>query len=126
MQATMAAISGTNGSFGPVTGHDKVVANPQQLSAETLSAQPSLGFPSAISKEQLEEAVEKAVDKANKILTGVPKKVEYSVHKAFGDIIVKVLNAETNEVIAEFPPEKILDIVANLIQLQGAIIDEKR
>lgn len=76
-----------------------------------------------------EEAVLKAIEKANKAISGVSKKFEYSVHKSTGDIVVKVLNAETNEVIREIPPEKLLDIVDKLQEISGAvgtIIDEKR
>ena len=32
--------------------------------------------------------------------------VEYSVHEKLGDIMVKVVNGDTKEVIMEYPPEK--------------------
>jgi flagellar protein FlaG len=73
-----------------------------------------------------EESIVDAVNKANKAIMGEPKKFEYSVHKGFGDIVVKIINAETNEVIKEIPPEKLLDIVQNLEKISGAIIDERR
>jgi flagellar protein FlaG len=73
-----------------------------------------------------EEAVVKAIEKANKSIMGVSKKFEYSVHKSSGDIIVKVLNAETNEVLKEFPSEKLLDLLDKLQEMIGLIIDEKR
>ena len=40
--------------------------------------------------------------------------------------MVKVIDAETNEVIREIPPEKILDLVATIWEMMGLIIDEKR
>ena len=40
--------------------------------------------------------------------------------------MIKVINKQTQEVIREIPPEKILDIVANLWKIAGLIIDEKR
>lgn len=73
-----------------------------------------------------EEVVLKAIDKANKALAGVGKRFEYGVHKKTGEIMVKVINQETNEVIRELPPEKILDLVAKLQEIVGVIIDEKR
>jgi len=39
---------------------------------------------------------------------------------------VKVLDSETNEVIREIPPEKILDMVAKMWELAGLIVDERR
>jgi len=51
--------------------------------------------------------------------------LEFSIHEKTGDILVKVINTETNEVIREIPPEKILDIVAALWDITGIAIDEK-
>ncbi|WP_235206724.1 flagellar protein FlaG [Paenibacillus tyrfis] len=73
-----------------------------------------------------EEAVVKAIQKANKALQGVEKRFEYRVHQQTGEIMVKVLNQETNELIREIPPEKLLDLVAKLQDICGIIIDEKR
>ncbi|MDO3678815.1 flagellar protein FlaG [Paenibacillus ehimensis] len=73
-----------------------------------------------------EEAVVKAIQKANKALQGVEKRFEYRVHQKTGEIMVKVLNQETNEIIREIPPEKLLDLVAKLQDICGIIIDEKR
>lgn len=73
-----------------------------------------------------DEVVVKAIEKANKAISGVGKRFEYSVHKKTGEILVKVLNQDTNEVIREIPPEKLLDLVAKLQEICGVIIDERR
>jgi len=39
--------------------------------------------------------------------------------------MIKVINSETDEVIREIPPEKILDLIAKLWELAGIIVDEK-
>ncbi|MFE5324108.1 flagellar protein FlaG [Paenibacillus sp. NPDC056579] len=80
-------------------------------------------------KQQLsiaEEAIVKAIEKANKALAGVEKSFQYSVHEKTGDIIVKVINQDTKEVIREIPPEKLIDLVVKLQEISGVIIDEKR
>lgn len=73
-----------------------------------------------------EQAIVKAIEKANKALEGVQTRLEYSVHKPSGTIMVKVLNKDTNRVIREIPPKKILDLVSALEHIYGVIIDEKR
>ncbi|BBH23915.1 hypothetical protein Back11_52600 [Paenibacillus baekrokdamisoli] len=73
-----------------------------------------------------EQAVLKAVDRANKARTGDLSHVEYSVHKPYGDIIIKVVNTETKEIIHEYPPEKILNLLDKLQEINGTIVDEKR
>ena len=71
-------------------------------------------------------ALQKALEKVNKALKGIDTRLEYSVHKETGDIMVKVINEETKEVVREVPPEKIIDLVVKLQELSGLIIDEKR
>jgi flagellar protein FlaG len=73
-----------------------------------------------------EEALLKAVEKANKAIDGEPRYFEYVVHKPSNVIVVKMINSETKEVIREIPPEKILDLIDKLQELNGSIIDEKR
>lgn len=72
-------------------------------------------------------ALQNAIEKVNKALQGIETKLEYSVHQKTGDILVKVINQETNEVMREIPPEKFIDLVIKLQELSaGLIIDEKR
>jgi flagellar protein FlaG len=73
-----------------------------------------------------EQAVMRAVERANKVLAGSPNHAEFSVHKPYGDIVVKIVNSETQEIIREFPSEKVLALLDKLQELNGAIIDEKR
>lgn len=73
-----------------------------------------------------DEVIVKAIEKANKAINGVGKRFEYSVHEKTKEIMIKVINQETNEVIREIPPEKLLDLVTRLQEICGVIIDEKR
>lgn len=72
-----------------------------------------------------EEQVVKALDRVLKAMEGPSTTLEVSVHKETKAIMVKVLNKETGELIRELPPEKTLDIVANMMKIAGIIIDEK-
>lgn len=51
--------------------------------------------------------------------------VKFSVHKETHSIVVKIVDAVTDEVIKEIPPEKILDLVYNLCKNVGLILDER-
>jgi len=73
-----------------------------------------------------EKAVSDAVEKVNKALEGTNRRMEYSVHKRTNEIIVKVIDETTGEIIREVPPEKILDMVANMLEMAGLIVDERR
>ncbi len=73
-----------------------------------------------------DDAINKAVKDANKKLLGTDRYLSYSVHKRTRDIMIKIIDSTTNEVIKEIPPEKNLDAVAKMWELVGILIDEKR
>ncbi|MBM7582630.1 flagellar protein FlaG [Caldicoprobacter guelmensis] len=66
-----------------------------------------------------------AVKQVNKALEGTNRRFEYSIHEQTNTIVIKVIDTETNEVIREIPPEKILNLIAKLWELAGIIVDEK-
>jgi len=66
------------------------------------------------------------IEKANKAITGATCRFEYSIHEETKEIMVKVINKETQEIIREIPPEKILDMVAKMWELVGILVDERR
>lgn len=73
-----------------------------------------------------EKVVIDAIEKANKAISGATTRFEFSIHEETKEIMVKVLDSETNEVIREIPPEKILDLVAKMWEMAGLIVDERR
>jgi flagellar protein FlaG len=70
--------------------------------------------------------IDSAVDKANKLLFKNNTHLKFEVHEKTKDVMVKVINNETGETLKEFPPEKILDMVAKLWEIAGLFVDEKR
>ncbi len=75
----------------------------------------------SVGQEQLIRTIERAV----KSLQGPQTTLEISIHEKTHDIMVKVLNKDTGELIREVPREKTLDLVANMMELAGLLIDEK-
>lgn len=73
-----------------------------------------------------ERIISEAVDKINKMFEESNRRFEYSVHKKTNNIIIRVIDEATNEVIKEIPPERILNIMASLMELAGLIVDERR
>lgn len=72
-----------------------------------------------------EDALIKAIESANKKLQGANREFQFSIHEGTKQIMVKVMNAETKELIREIPPEKVLDMVAKMWELVGLVVDEK-
>ncbi|MFZ5988721.1 MAG: flagellar protein FlaG [Bacillota bacterium] len=72
-----------------------------------------------------DKAVINAIEKANKAITGANRQFEFSIHEKTKEIMVKVIDTNTREVIREIPPEKILDMVAKMWEMAGIMVDER-
>nr|WP_269323285.1 flagellar protein FlaG [Paenibacillus sp. FSL P4-0081] len=75
----------------------------------------------SVGEEQLIRTIERAV----KSLQGPQTTLEISIHEKTHDIMVKVLNKDTGELIREVPREKTLDLVAKMMEIAGILVDEK-
>ena len=72
-----------------------------------------------------EKQVQEAVDSTNKELEKLQTNLRFSVHKQTKQIMIKIIDSNTKEVIKELPPEKLLDMVASMMERAGLIIDKK-
>lgn len=72
-----------------------------------------------------EEQLIKTIERAVKSLQGPQTTLEISIHEKTHDIMVKVLNKDTGELIREVPREKTLDLVAKMMEIAGILVDEK-
>ncbi len=73
-----------------------------------------------------ERVVIDAIQKANKAIMGGNRRFEFSIHEETNEIVVKVFNSDTDELIKEIPNEKILDMVAKICEMAGIFVDERR
>ena len=73
-----------------------------------------------------EQQVIKAIEKANKQFRTFDRRLEFSIHDATKEIMVKVVNTSDDTVIREIPSEKVLDMVAHMWEIAGILVDEKR
>jgi len=72
-----------------------------------------------------DEVIIKSINQANKSLKQSNRFIERTVHEVTKSVMYTVKDINTNEVIAEFPPKKIQDMVAKMWELAGLFIDEK-
>lgn len=96
---------------------------------ENVKAPHRIGHITEFEKKELpvsEQVVIDAIDRVNRALAGSNRKFEISIHEKTKGVMVKVIDSETNQLIREIPPEKILDMVAKLWEMAGLIVDERR
>ncbi|MEK5490510.1 flagellar protein FlaG [Paenibacillus sp. FSL R7-0297] len=89
--------------------------------AKDMNLKEKQGVKVSVAEEQLIRTIERAV----KSLQGPSTTLEISIHEKTHDIMVKVLNKDTGELIREVPPEKTLDLVAKMMEIAGILVDEK-
>ena len=83
-------------------------------------------YPDPEDKAFTKDEVEKAVDSTNKILKEEHNaKYQFEIHEGTGRVMVNLVDMQTKEVLKEIPPEKILDLVANIWERLGLLVDER-
>jgi flagellar protein FlaG len=69
--------------------------------------------------------VQQAVDKLSNFVASRQSELSFSIDKASGSQIVKVLDTQTKQVIRQFPSEEVVAIAQALDKLQGLLIRDK-
>ncbi len=108
-----------------------IEANPQNNSVNARDIKSNESYQNLVHKPELQLSMDEKqwiniIERANKALTGGNRNFEFSIHEATKEIVVKVIDTDTNEVIREIPNQKILDMVAKMWELSGIFVDERR
>lgn len=68
--------------------------------------------------------VKNVVDKMNKLLKSTNTHTEYEIYGKDNDVIINVIDNNTKKVIQEIPPKKIVDMIDNLSDISGIVVDK--
>ncbi|MBN2794400.1 MAG: flagellar protein FlaG [Clostridia bacterium] len=128
-------IDGMSGLQGTVSSPDKVAVErpayqPKSEKSVEVSADNQKEFTSQKGVEEHvdiinDEMLDKAIEMANKTLKLHNNFIERSVHDVTKTVMYVMKDTETNEVIREFPPKKIQDMIAKMWELAGLFVDEQ-
>ncbi len=69
--------------------------------------------------------LDKKISEINEALRPYSRYIEREMHDITHSIMYRLKNTTTNEVIDEFPPSKIQDLVAKIWERVGLFVDEK-
>lgn len=76
--------------------------------------------PVQITKEQIQQAVEKM----NRTMETYSTELRFKFHEKSGEYSIKIVNPKDNTVIKEIPPESVLDMVAYFKEMLGLLVDK--
>ena len=76
-------------------------------------------------KESVTEKLTTAVETLNEVLETTHKASKFVLHEGLDKYYVRLVDAQTEEVIKEIPPQKLLDAFYEMQKMAGMIVDEK-
>ena len=76
-------------------------------------------------KEAFNETTDlkRIVSEANKYVVGLNTEFSIETHEGTNRTIVKMIDLQTHEVIKEFPPEEMLNVIAGIWEQAGILVD---
>lgn len=77
--------------------------------------------PSNTEAKDLEQALLKVKERFEKVNVGF----EYSIDETTKRKVVKIIDKDTKEVIRQYPPEEILNMLQKMYEMLGIFIDQK-
>lgn len=92
---------------------------PRRITPTPNSALKEVSAPSLSSKE-----IEHAVGQMNQLAHVLNRRLSFSMDYETNDVIVKVVNAETDEVIKELPPAELQKLHKSIKEAVGLLIDK--
>ncbi|MDC3416132.1 flagellar protein FlaG [Aquibacillus salsiterrae] len=75
-------------------------------------------------KDLNKDEVKEMVKSMNDFLGATHTALKFQYHDKLQEYYVSIIDAETNKVIKEIPPKKLLDAYASMAELMGFIVDE--
>ena len=103
------------------TIHQAIVKKYSSIENKSKSETKNIDGITEISHEELE----KSIEKANQFLLGLNIQFDFKIHEGTGRTVVRLVDKQTEEVVKEIPPEKMLDVIAGIWDMAGIVIDRK-
>ncbi|NLJ56754.1 MAG: flagellar protein FlaG [Firmicutes bacterium] len=77
-------------------------------------------------KEEYGENLKEALEKVNTTVEAFHTGLRFRIHEETERVMVQIVNLVDDEVIKEIPPEKLLNVVAQIQNIIGLFIDTRR
>ena len=100
---------------------EKIKSNNKKTNKQATSLQEKKEY----NQQELENEVRESVKDVNEIVDQVKEGLSFQIHEDTEELMVQVIDVNTDEVIKELPPEEMLDLKARIHEMVGILIDEK-
>ncbi len=72
------------------------------------------------------EELDEAIQQMNRAAEAFNVELRFSIHEGTERVMVQVLNKQSQEIIREIPPERVLNMVAQIQDMIGVFVDSRR
>ncbi len=121
MSANLNHVNPGQSNYANAVAHNPPRKEPQEMTELAEKKAEQLERSSKVS----ETLINKKIEEINESLRPYSRYIEREVHEVTRSIMYKLKNSKTNEVIDEFPPSRIQDLVAKIWEMAGLFVDEK-
>ena len=106
---------------------DTAQANPQAVSAQPPAPPVTVegSTPGQSTENAGGELLQRAVMEINSSIAAHGRHLSVQMHAATGRHVVTVYNSDTNEVVREIPPARVLDAHASVLAVAGLLVDTR-
>ncbi|MBC3809055.1 flagellar protein FlaG [Undibacterium seohonense] len=111
-------------SSAPLSDRITNIPRPINTNATATQVANPVAEAGASQKTYTREQVNEAVEAINKTIQAASQNLEFSVDKDTSNVIVKVIDQQTKEVLRQIPTEEALEIAKSLDRLQGLLIKQ--
>jgi uncharacterized FlaG/YvyC family protein len=115
---------GTMESIQSISHRQAAHSSPRPGQSTAMGEEPLKGMLPEMATEVTEAYIISSIERANKSLELTTTRFEFSIHEQTKEIMVKVFDEQSGDLIREIPPEKILNMIAKLWELAGILVDE--
>lgn len=70
-------------------------------------------------------AVREMAEKTQAYLDDLKIKLDFEVYEETGDMVIRIFNRETEELLREIPPKDLLELHHKVAELRGILFDQK-
>lgn len=111
----------TSGSSQAISSEKNTISDINKVAKNDSSNSQSQKHDRVITEEQVKNIVEKM----SKLLDEENTHVEYEAHKGMWNVVIKIMDNKTNEIVTQIPAKQVVEAMENLYNSVGLIMDKK-
>lgn len=121
----LSAVMGRSMSISSIHCSNEALIQPARCALVQADSRTGTAGSSSSGKSLDFDAAAALVDRMNRTLNGLDTSLEFSVHQGHGEIVVRVIDNVTGNLIRQFPSDHALAIADALEYLQGALLRDQ-